>query len=100
MTTATVPSLITYVESHIIAMYNATSETDTSNVIDKFLSKNATIKVNGKNVYRTDLIKELQSDKFLEVGASVKFMGCIAVPANEANPNDVIGLYFLFKIFK
>ena len=31
MTTATVLPLLTYVESHVTAMYNATSETETSN---------------------------------------------------------------------
>ena len=91
------PSLSNWTESHISAIYNATSQADASNAIDNFLLKHAVIVVNGKKIHRADFIKELQSKKFLEVVASVKFLGIVEVPANEGNPVEVIGLLFLFQ---
>ena len=83
-----------WLESHISAVYNATSQTDTSNALDSLLSKDAVIIVNGKKISRNDLTKELQSEKFLEVGATVTFLNIVEVPANKTAPIEVISFYF------
>ena len=87
-------SLSNWTESHIKAIYNATSQTDTSTALDNFLSKDAVIVVNGKKISSTDLSKELQSEKFLEVGASVDFLNILEVPADKTAPVKVSCLYF------
>ena len=89
-------SLSNWTESHISAIYNATSQTNTSNALDNFLSKDAVIIVNGKKISRPDLTKELQSEKFLEVGASVTFLNIVEVPADESAPVEVIVFFFFF----
>ena len=85
-------SLSNWTESHITAIYNATSQTDTSSALDNFLSKDAVVVVNGKKISSVDLTKELQSEKFLEAGASVTFLNIVEVPANKTAPVEVIGL--------
>ena len=90
-------SLSAWTESHITAIYNATSQADTSNAIDNFLSKDAVTIVNGKKINRDDFLNVLESEKFLEAGASIKFLGIVEVPANEASPVEVIGFLFSFK---
>jgi hypothetical protein len=88
------PSLSNWTENHISAIYKATSQTDTSNALDDFLSKDAVITANGEKISRTDLTKDLQSEKFLELGASVTFVNIVEVPADKAAPLKVISLYF------
>lgn len=91
-------SLSNWTESHITAIYKATSQTDTSNALDNFLSKDAVLIVNGKEISRTDLTNELQSEKFLEVGDSITFSGIVEVPTNKTAPVEVIWS-FLFIFF-
>ena len=90
-------SLSNWTESHISAIYKATTQSDTSNALDNFLEKNADITVNGKKISRDDFGKELQSEKFLEVGAIVTFNNIVEVPADKSAPVLVIYLYFHFK---
>ena len=92
------PSLSAWTESRITAIYNATSQADTSSAIDNFLSKDAVIIVNGKKNNRADFLNVLESEKFLEVGASVKFLGMVEVAASEASPVEVIGLLIFIQI--
>jgi hypothetical protein len=88
-------SLSNWTESHITAIYQATSQSDTSNALDNFLSKDAVITVNGKAISRADLTKQLQAEKFLEAGAIVTFLGIVEVPTDQTAPVEVIGLHFL-----
>ena len=90
-------SLSNWTESHISAIYKATTQSDTSNALDNFLEKNADITVNGKKISRDDFGKELQSEKFLEVGAIVTFNNIVEVPADKSAPVLVNYLYFHFK---
>lgn len=89
------PSLSNWTESHISAIYKAISPAATSNALDNFLFKDADIVVNGKDISRADLAKDLQNEKFFEVGASLSFVGIVEVPANSSAPVEVIGLYFI-----
>jgi hypothetical protein len=86
--------LSNWTESHITAIYSATTQPETSNALDNFLEKNAVLTVNGKTISRSDLTKELQSEKFLEIGASVTFNNIVEVPADKSAPVLVIYLYF------
>jgi len=99
-TNIVLPSLSNWTETHISAIYKATSQTATSNALDNFLSKDAVIVVNGKKTSRTDLSKELQSEKFFEVGASVTFLGVVEVPADKDAPVEAgsVGTFFTATI--
>lgn len=98
-TNIVLPSLSNWLEGHISAIYNAKSQTDTSNALDSLLSKDAVIIVNGKKISRADFTNELQSEKFLEVGASITFLNIVEVPANKSAPVEVIGYLFSFTKF-
>ena len=87
-------SLSKWTESHITAIYNATTQPATSSALDSFLEKDADITVNGKKISGSDLAKELQSEKFLEAGASITFNNIVEVPADKSAPVLVIYLYF------
>lgn len=90
---AVLPTLTQWIENHITSIYQATSQ-DTSNALNNFLSKDATITVNGKVISRDDTAKQLQLEKFLEIGASVKFTDTVEVPTDKSNTVEVIGLRF------
>ena len=91
-------SLSNWTESHISAIYQATSQAATSSALDNFLSKNVDIIVNGKDIPRAEFTNELQTEKFLEAGASVTFANILEVPADKAAPVQVIYLYFFIQI--
>ena len=90
------PSLSNWTESHISAIYKAQS--DTSSAIDNFLSKDAVIVVNGKKISRDYFGKELQSEKFIEVSASVEFLNIVEVPSDKETPVLVIGSLNIIQI--
>ena len=90
-------SLSKWLESHISAMYNATS--DTSKALNNLLSKDAVLIVNGKKTSCNDLTRELQSEKFFEAGATVTFLHILEVPANKTAPVEVIiSFYFHLNV--
>ena len=97
MNNIVLPSLLDFVESHLSAIYNAISQDDTTTAVNDFLSKDATIVVNGKNIYPADLINLFQGETASEVAASVNFNASVVVPYDTMNPNTVIGLYFHSK---
>ena len=90
MTTAIVlPTLTQWTENHITAINNATNEQDLTSAINAFLSKNATIVVNGVQISRAEFEKQLQIEKFDEAGAATSFVGAVQVPADKDKPFDV-----------
>ena len=88
-----------WTQSHISAIYEATSQSDTAEAIDAFLTKNAVITVNGKKISRAEFSKELQTEKFLEQAATTTFLNTVDVPADELSDQKVILsiFYFHFK---
>jgi hypothetical protein len=87
MTTAIVlPTLTQWVEGHITAINEATNDKDLTRALDDFLSKNATIVVNGIHISRAEFETQLQGEKFLETGATVSFLGAVQVPADKERP--------------
>ena len=94
-TNIVLPSLSKWTEEHISAIYTSTSQPDTSNALDNFLSKDAVITVNGEKISRVDLTKGLQTEKFLEAGAIVTFNNIVEVPDDKDDPIKVIYLTFI-----
>lgn len=86
-----IPSLTNWTKIHINAIY---SKSDSGDAVDKFLSKDAVIIINGKKTSRNDLKKDLQIEKVLEAGDSVSFVDIVQVPANKEDPVEVIGLLY------
>jgi hypothetical protein len=81
--------LTQWTEDHIRAIIKATNEKDLTSAIDDFLSKNATIVVNGIQISRAEYEKQLQGEKFEETGATISFVGAVEVPADKDKPIDV-----------
>jgi len=83
------PTLTQWSENHISAIINATKEQDLNNAIDAFLTKNASIVVNGVHISRADFEKQLQIEKFDGAGAAISFVGAVQVPTDTDKPFDV-----------
>ena len=94
MTGTVILPLSMWTQSNIKGLYHATTQSATNNILDNFLEKDAVITVNGKNISRSDLVKELQIEKFFEVGASITFHNIVEVPADKSAPAQVICFYF------
>jgi len=90
MSTAIVlPTLTQWTENHITAIINATNQQDLTSAVDAFLSKDATIVVNGVQISHAEFEKQLQLEKFDEAGATTSFVGAVQVPADKDKPFDV-----------
>ena len=90
MSTAIVLHTLTqWTENHITANINSNNEQDLTSAIDAFLSKNATIVVNGVQISHAEFEKQLQLEKFDEVGAATSLVSAVQVSADKDNPFDV-----------
>ncbi|KAF7373248.1 hypothetical protein MSAN_00533700 [Mycena sanguinolenta] len=89
------PPLKTWAQGHLSSIIKATTQTAFDSAFDAFVSKNATITVNGKKVSRDEYQKQLQGEEFDEAGADVQFNGAVEVPA-ESNSIQagVVGLFY------
>ncbi|KAJ7725303.1 hypothetical protein DFH07DRAFT_854181 [Mycena maculata] len=94
------PPLRTWAEQHLSAIIKATSQAAFESAFDGFLSKNATVTVNGKHVSREQYKQQLQGEGFDEAGAFVTFGGAVEVPADQTNPIQagVVGLFYTATI--
>jgi len=90
MSTAIVlPNLTNWAKNHINAIYTATNATDFTSAINAFLSDKVVITVNGVQTSRADFVSQTQGEKFDEVGASVNYLGTVAVPSDPNQPINV-----------
>ncbi|KAJ6476358.1 hypothetical protein C8R45DRAFT_1102616 [Mycena sanguinolenta] len=89
------PPLKTWAQQHLSSIIQATTQTTFNSAFDAFVSKNATITVNGKKVSRDEYQKQLQGEGFDEAGATVQFSGAVEVPL-EGNSIQagVVGLFY------
>ncbi|KAJ7145724.1 hypothetical protein C8R44DRAFT_755751 [Mycena epipterygia] len=100
------PSLRIWAEQHLSSIIKATTQTAFDAAFDGFLSKSATVTVNGKHVSRDEYKKQLQGEGFDEAGAEVTFRGAVEVPANPNNSRflylqaGVVGLFYTATISK
>jgi hypothetical protein len=87
------PPLRSWAEQHLSSIIKATTQTAFDSAFEAFLSKHATITVNGKKVSRDEYKKQLQGEGFDEAGAIVQFSGAVEVPS-ESNSIQVSTLSF------
>ena len=84
------PPLRFWAEGHLSSILKATTESTFNDAFDAFLSKNATITVNGQHLsrdrYRQQLLGESAVNK---ESASVKFDGVVEVPTDQDQPVKV-----------
>ncbi|KAF8153942.1 hypothetical protein B0H34DRAFT_676825 [Crassisporium funariophilum] len=95
-TNIVLPTLTQWTKNHLTAIFEATSASDLTTAIDAFLSKSATITVNGASISRDDFTKQLQTEKFDEAGASVAFAGTVEVPtvADDHFTAGSVGVFY------
>ena len=79
-----VPKLSQLTENFITALYK---QSDTANILDSFLFKDAQITVNGTIAPRQNFLRLIQTEIFLEKEADIKFLDIVEV-------DKVIYLYF------
>jgi hypothetical protein len=77
------PPLRSWAEQHLSSIIKATTQTAFDSAFEAFLSKHATITVNGKNVSRDEYKKQLRGEGFDEAGAIVQFGGAVEVPSEN-----------------
>ncbi|KAJ7079639.1 hypothetical protein B0H15DRAFT_501276 [Mycena belliarum] len=94
------PPLKTWAEQHLSSIIKATTQTAFDAAFDAFLSKHATVTVNGKHLSRDAYKKQLQGEGFDEAGAIVTFSGAVEVPTDQKNPIQagVVGLFYTADI--
>lgn len=98
MTTNTgLPIILTlteFVENSITAIYSATTDSALKSALDGFLSKDAKITVNGKQLtlaqYQAQLATERPNNKYT---AKVSFVDEVEVPTNAKEPLKVLKLH-------
>ncbi|KAJ3512054.1 hypothetical protein NLJ89_g3747 [Agrocybe chaxingu] len=97
MSTAIVlPTLTQWTKNHITALIQASNNTDLDAALDAFLSKDASLTVNGVQVSRQDFAKQVQIENFDEAGASIAFRASVEVSKNQDKPFDTgsVGVFY------
>ena len=84
------PSLIAWAEGHLTALFKETNQAQFAQDFDAFVAANTgAIVVNGQSLTREQFKDQLWSDKFLEAGAQVKFLGAVSTTSNPEQPVTV-----------
>ncbi|KAF8809850.1 hypothetical protein BYT27DRAFT_7254191 [Phlegmacium glaucopus] len=91
------PTLTAWTESHIAALYKATSPSGLADALNAFLAVDAEITVNGTKISRADFTNQIQSEKFDEVGAIVTFLGAVSAGKDQFEAGSV-GVFFTATI--
>lgn len=79
------PTLTQWTKNHVTSIIQAKSQADLEAAVDAFLSKSATINVNGAQLTRDAFVKQLSQENFDEQGATVNFNASVEA---RADPND------------
>jgi hypothetical protein len=90
------PPLKAWAEQHLSSIIQATTKTAFDSAFDAFLSKNATITLNGKDISRDEYQKQLQGEGFDEAGATVQFSGAVEVPSEINSIQVGVSISVLF----
>ena len=88
MSTATsivLPTLTQWVENHITAITQAKTQADLQDAVDAFLSKNATIVINGTQITQAQYVAQIAGEHFDEQSATVTFTASVAAPATAGD---------------
>ncbi|CAK5270961.1 unnamed protein product [Mycena citricolor] len=98
MSTAIVlPPLKQWAQQHLSSILKATTDVSFNEAFDAFISKNASISLNGKSVSREAYKAQLQAEQFDEAGADVQFGGAVDVPSSTIE-SGVVGLFYTATI--
>ncbi|KAF5329712.1 hypothetical protein D9619_009154 [Psilocybe cf. subviscida] len=90
------PTLTQWTKNHVTAIIQAKNQAALEAAVDAFLSKSATINVNGAQITRDAFVQQLSSENFDEQGATVNFNESVEV---RADPTDgfsagSVGLFY------
>lgn len=90
------PTLTNWTEQHLTSIFQATAQADLNDAFDAFISEDASITINGQKTSRDDYMRQLKIEKVLEASASMKFLGTVEVPVDNANPvlAGTVGTFF------
>ncbi|EMD41322.1 hypothetical protein CERSUDRAFT_89890 [Gelatoporia subvermispora B] len=86
--------LIPYAELHIQNIFSATSQADFDEAFDAFISQNASITVNGKQLTRHEYKQRLQSENPFLQSSIVTFSNAVAVPQPDDEITGAVGLFY------
>ena len=90
MSTAIVlPQLPEWFEGRLKALYTAKTVQEFDEAFELFVSKHATIRVNGQNIDRDQYKQMIQGEIKTDVGADVTFQGLVTVPPKGSNDSYV-----------
>lgn len=84
-TNIVLPTLTQWVENHVTAIIQSQTQADLQTAVDAFLSKNATIVVNGAQISQAQFVTQLAGETFDEESATVTFTASVAVPATAGD---------------
>jgi len=77
------PSLTNWLKQHVTTLYTVTDTSAFDDAFDAFLTKDASITVNGAKITRDQYKQQLLGQKFEESGAQVNFLASVEVPADQ-----------------
>jgi hypothetical protein len=83
------PTLTQWTKNHVTAIIQAQNKAALEAAVDAFLSKSATINVNGAQITRDAFVQQLSGENFEEAGAQVNFNASVEVQADPSNGFNV-----------
>lgn len=89
MAAIVLPNLTSWVQSHVTAIYTATTTDDFNAAFNAFVAQDVKVTVNGKAMSRDQYSQLLAGQKFEEAGAQVNFLIGVEVPASQTQPELV-----------
>ncbi|KAJ6578230.1 hypothetical protein B0H19DRAFT_1338296 [Mycena capillaripes] len=88
------PPLKTWAEEHLASVIKASNLSEFDLAFQEFVSKDATITVNGNHVSREEYKKMLQAEEFDEAGATLHINGAVQVPEKTSTQGGFVGLFY------
>jgi len=92
------PTLTAWVEGHLSAVLKASTTANFDSAFDGFVSKHATITVNGRRLSRDEYKQQLLGESAVnKESTSVKFDGVVEVPTDEEQPvkAGLVGAFYV-----
>src|SRR6188768_3509765 len=90
------PTLSAWAESHIKAIIEC-SQDDLESALDAFISKDATLIVNGTQISRQHFLQHVAASKFQETSATVDFKNTVEIVAEGKSTFEVSFFHSLFS---
>ncbi|KAI0338586.1 hypothetical protein BDW22DRAFT_1337653 [Trametopsis cervina] len=88
------PSLSSWAQSHITALFQATTPEDFDSAFDAFLAAHVeSITVNGETLTKEQYKQRLQRAKAFEQGAEVTFLGTVEAKSEKEGEKGTVGVF-------